>query len=86
MQKACRERLKKLFQKVLKNPLTNGNESDIIVKLSARRRWRKRERKPDGSLTIEQQEIEVQAKERVRNLGNPLKRCPVRTGHILKAK
>jgi hypothetical protein len=50
----------------LKNLLTNGTESDIIDRLSARQQIKKRDGRgkprPDGSLTIEQQEIEVQAK------------------------
>ena len=51
---------KKVFKKLFKNPLTNRNGCDII---NGSRKTRRRERKnPHRSLTIEQQEIKVQAK------------------------
>ena len=52
----------KNFKKVLKNPLTNSRECGIIVRLSKRTARQEQSESSDRSLTIEQQEIKVQAK------------------------
>jgi hypothetical protein len=65
--------LKKL-EKLFKNLLTNRNGCDIIVGLSKRRRENSGASVPRGSLTIEQQEIKVQAKLVIENLEISLKK------------
>ena len=61
----------KIFEKLFKNPLTNGERCGIITKS---RKTRLAERICRRSLTIEQQEIKVQAKLVIENLEISLKK------------
>ena len=62
----------KIFEKLFKNLLTNGWECGIIIK--SRKTRLKRTKSSRGSLTIEQQEIKVQAKLVIENLEISLKK------------
>ena len=60
----------KIFEKLFKNLLTNRKECGIITKSPTS----DLRQKPRGSLTIEQQEIKVQAKLVIENLEISLKK------------
>ena len=59
---AKREIPQKNFEKLFKNPLTNSRGCGIIVRLSKRTARQEQSESSARSLTIEQQEIKVQAK------------------------
>ena len=69
-EKEGEKKLKKLF----KNLLTNGKRCGIIVRLSKRRQTNAEYKSSARSLTIEQQEIKVQAKLVIENLEISLKK------------
>ena len=68
------EKYRKKVEKLFKNLLTNREVCGIIVRLSARTAWNSEAKALRGSLTIEQQEIKVQAKACDENLEISLKK------------